>query len=134
MQTLLVDSSVILDVLADDPEWCAWSMAALEKASRDRRLIINPVVYTEVSIGFQKIEEVEAAIDTAGLRVMPIPREALFLAGKAFLSYRRQQGTKRSPLPDFFIGAHAAVAGIELLTRDPARVAHYFPGVGLITP
>ena len=134
MPNVLVDSNVILDVVEDDPNWCAWSMAALEQCSETNQLIINPIVYAEVSIGFQRIEQVEHAIATGGFKVVPIPKEALFLAGKAFLKYRRQKGLKSSPLPDFFIGAHAAVAGIKLVTRDRKRIGHYFPSVELVCP
>lgn len=134
MNRVLVDTSVILDVFEDDPHWYEWSGARLTELGDDNHLLINSVIYAEVSIGFEKIEDVEAAIGIAGFEFSEIPREALFLAGKAFLNYRRQTGTKRSPLPDFFIGAHAAVEELPLLTRDTQRVQRYFPTVRLICP
>jgi hypothetical protein len=134
MPGVLVDSSVILDVFLDDPKWAAWSLQELESNAQLHELHINPIIYTEVSIGFQRIEDLEAALVSAGFRFLPIPKEALFLAGKAYLNYRQRKGVKRSPLPDFFIGAHAAVQELALLTRDPGRVRTYFPTVKLISP
>jgi predicted nucleic acid-binding protein len=134
MNGLLVDSNIILDIFLDDPQWADWSEMTLNRYGYDHKLLINPIIYTEVSIGFERIEEVEAAINAADFEMLPIPKEALFLAGKAFLQYRRQKGTKSSPLPDFFIGAHAAVLGIDLITRDVSRYRTYFPTVNLITP
>jgi len=134
MPSVLVDSNVILDVVEHDPQWCEWSLSALEKYGESNQLIINPMIYAEVSIGFELIEEVEHALSKGGFTMAPIPKEALFLAGKAFLRYRRTQGTKVSPLPNFFIGAHAAVANITLLTRDTKRIKHYFPSVDLVSP
>ncbi len=134
MNGVLVDSNVILDVFLDDPDWADWSETMLSEHSMSGALYINPIVYTEVSIGFARIEELDAAITLAGFQIMELPKEALFLAGKAFLSYRRNQGTKTSPLPDFYIGAHAAVLDIPLLTRDTTRYHTYFPTVNLITP
>ena len=112
MSVVLVDSNIILDVVENDPDWCEWSLSLLEQYGESNQLIINPMVYAEVSIGFEMIEEVEDVLHEAGFKIVPIPKEGLFLAGKAFLRYRRQQGAKSSPLPDFFIGAHAAVAGV----------------------
>ena len=134
MKGLLVDSNVILDVFSDDPAWGDWSESMLDQHSVTHVLYINPVVYSEVSIGFARIEELEEAIEKAGFQMRRIPREALFLAGKAFLKYRRAEGRKTSPLPDFYIGAHAAVEGMELLTRDRARFQTYFPTVEIISP
>jgi predicted nucleic acid-binding protein len=134
MNGLLVDSNVILDIFLDDPQWANWSERTLNRYGHDHKLLINPMIYTEVSIGFERIEEVEAAMTAAGFEMLPIPKEALFLAGKAFLQYRRRRGAKSSPLPDFFIGAHAAVLGIDLITRDVSRYRTYFPTVNLITP
>ena len=134
MKGLLVDSNVILDVFSDDPAWGDWSESMLDQYSVTHVLYINPVVYSEVSIGFARIEELEEAIEKAGFQMRRIPREALFLAGKAFLKYRRAEGRKMSPLPDFYIGAHAAVEGMELLTRDRARFQTYFPTVEIISP
>lgn len=131
---LLVDTNVILDVIEDDPEWAAWSQAQLDAAALKYTLLINPVIYAELSIAYRRIEELEAMLATGGFRVEPIPREALFLAGKVFRQYRRKGGTKTGVLPDFFIGAHAAVAGILLLTRDQRRYRTYFPKLDIIHP
>lgn len=130
----LVDTSVLLDVLTDDPVWFDWSTDMLRTAADAGPLWINPVIYAEASVRFTKIEELEDALPVEDFRRVPLPWEAAFLAGKAFLRYRRSGGAKSSPLPDFFIGAHAAVAEIELLTRDASRVLTYFPTVRLITP
>ena len=131
---LLVDTNVILDVIEDDPQWAAWSQRQLDAASLHDELCINPVIYAELSMAYARIEELEAMLIQAGLPVEPIPRAALFLAGKVFLKYRRSGGKKTGVLPDFFIGAHAAVASIPLLTRDAARYRFYFPKLQLITP
>ncbi|NKQ37552.1 MAG: PIN domain-containing protein [Chloroflexi bacterium] len=134
MNELLVDSNVILDIFLDDPVWGDWSETALNQYGATHRLFINPIIYTELSIGFQRIEELEEAIGKAGFQILEIPKEALFLTGKVFLQYRRNKGTKSSPLPDFFIGAHAAVMNVALITRDVARYRTYFPTVTLISP
>jgi len=134
MSSVLVDSNIILDVVENDPKWCEWSLSTLEKCGESNQLIINPMIYAEVSIGFDLIEEVEHVLSVGGFTMAPIPKEALFLAGKAFLRYRRKQGTKASPLPDFFIGAHATVANVTLLTRDKKRIKYYFPSVDLVSP
>ena len=131
---LLVDTNVILDVVENDQQWAAWSQAQLEAASLKFTLLINPIIYAELSIAYQRIEELEAMLKSAGLRIDPIPREALFLAGRVFLKYRQHKGTKSGVLPDFFVGAHAAVADIPLLTRDVGRYRTYFPALKLITP
>lgn len=131
---LLVDTNVILDVIQDDPKWAAWSQAQLDSAALKEILVINPVIYAELSLAFQRIEELEAMLSRADLRIEPIPPEALFLAGKVFLQYRRKGGAKTGVLPDFFIGAHAAVAALTLLTRDTARYKTYFPKLELISP
>ena len=131
---LLVDTNVLLDVVTNDPQWAAWSQRQLEKLALQTRLVVNPVVYAELSIGFRQIEEVERILDSTGVEVEEIPRLALFLAGKAYRTYRARGGTRTGVLPDFFIGAHAAVAGIGLLTRDTRRYRSYFPTVELITP
>lgn len=133
-QQCLVDSNVLLDVLTDDPNWFDWSGAALEAAARKMQLCINPLIYAEVSVGFDRIEDLEAALPARDFVRLPLPLEAAFLAGKAFLAYRRAQGNKTSPLPDFYIGAHAAITGMPLLTRDSRCYRNYFPGVKLITP
>ena len=130
---VIVDTNVLLDVLQNDPQWAEWSQGQLESASLTDSLAINAVIYSELSMAFERIEELEAVLSEASLSVEAIPREALFLAGKAFLSYRRQ-GVKRSVLPDFYIGAHAAVGGFDLLTRDASRYRTYFPTVRLIAP
>jgi predicted nucleic acid-binding protein len=131
---LLVDTNVILDVISNDPQWAAWSQAQLDAASLKSTLLINPVIYAELSIAYERIEELESLVERAGFRLDPVPREALFLAGRVFLQYRKRRGTKTGVLPDFFIGAHAAVAGIPLLTRDVGRYTTYFPSLKLITP
>jgi predicted nucleic acid-binding protein len=134
MGGILVDSNIILDVFLDDPNWADWSESKLLEFSSMKKLWINPIIYAEVSIGFQTIEALESALHQAGFHLLEIPKEALFLAGKAFLSYRKNKGVKRSPLPDFYIGAQAAVLKMDLLTRDPSRYRTYFPTVRLITP
>lgn len=131
---ILVDTNVLLDVLEDDPQWAQWSQGQLEAAALRGRLAINAVIYSELSVAFARIEELESVIAEAGLSVEFIPREALFLAGKIFLDYRRRQGSKPSCLPDFYIGAHAAVSQYAILTRDVSRYRSYFPTVRLITP
>ncbi len=134
MKGILVDSNVILDIFLNDPNWADWSEANLAKYSAYTRLYINSIVYSEVSIGFERIEELEAAIIKAGFQMLEIPKEALFLAGKAYLKYRKVKGIKRSPLPDFYIGAQAAIFGMDLITRDVSRYQTYFPSVNLIHP
>lgn len=134
MNGVFIDSCILLDLFTDDPNWVNWSEKILDQYSQTNTLYINSIVYTEVSIGFNKIEELEKAIEQIGIRVLEIPREALFLAGKAFLKYRKNNGTKNSPLPDFFIGAHAAVSSFALITRDITKFKTYFPQVKLIHP
>jgi len=134
MTGTLVDSNVILDVLTEDPRWDAWSAAALAQAANAGPVYINPIIYAEVSIGVATIEEMEEVLPAASFPRLPIPLEAAFLAGKAFLRYRKRKGTKTTPLPDFFIGAHAAVAGLRLLTRDSRRYRTYFPSVQITAP
>lgn len=131
---ILVDTNVILDVLEDDPQWADWSQRQLDRAVLNDTLCINAVIYAELSIAYERIEQLEAMLTTAGFRVEAIPREALFLAGKAFVRYRRGRGAKSGVLPDFFIGAHAAVSNYPLLTRDMRRYATYFPTLVLISP
>ena len=130
----LIDSNVLLDILGEDREWAQWSMESLQAAGDQGPLVINPVIYSEVSIRFSRIEAMEEALPTEYFVRSPLPWEAAFLAGKCFLDYRRRGGAKRSPLPDFFIGAHAAVQKLKLLTRDGARYRTYFPAVELIAP
>ena len=134
MNGILVDSCVLLDLYTDDADWADWSEKILGQYSQTNTLYINSIIYTEVSIGFNLIEEVEAAIEQAGIKVLEIPREALFLAGKIFLSYRKSMGTKHSTLPDFYIGAHAIVSTFDLITRDISKFKTYFPNLNLIYP
>jgi len=131
---ILVDSNVILDLVTDDPRWADWSEGMLNHYDREGHLFINDIVFAEVSIGFERIEECDEMIVQGGFRTLPIPREALFLAGKAYLQYRRSGGNRTAPLPDFFIGAHAAVSQLPLLSRDRTRYQTYFPTVELIAP
>ncbi|MGO9803476.1 MAG: type II toxin-antitoxin system VapC family toxin [Steroidobacteraceae bacterium] len=131
---ILVDTNVLLDVLENDPQWAEWSQQQLETAALTDSLAINAVIYSELSLAFERIEDLEAVVVEASLRLEPIPREALFLAGKAFLDYRRRQGARTGVLPDFYIGAQAAVSGWPLLTRDVRRYRSYFPTVRLIAP
>lgn len=134
MSSVLVDSSVLLDVATADARWGEWSRAALTDLADRAVLVINPIVYAEVSIGYARVEEVEEALPRDLFRREGLPWEAAFLAGKAFLAYRRRGGARASPLPDFYIGAHAAVAGYGLLTRDPRPVRRHFPTVEIIAP
>jgi predicted nucleic acid-binding protein len=134
MKPTLVDSNVLLDVATGDPKWSEWASQALETAANESPLVINALIYAEVSIGYQRIEDLEQAIPAEIYRREPLPYEAAFLAGKAFLKYRRRGGARRSPLPDFYIGAHAAVADLRILTRDPRRYRAYFPSVVLVVP
>jgi hypothetical protein len=134
MNAVLVDSSIVLDLFTDDARYYEPSLALLSFWGTTHELCIDDIVYAEVSVGFGRIELLDQALSGSGFRHLPIPKEALFLAGKAFLGYRRRGGDRLSPLPDFFIGAHAAVAGIPLLTRDPARVRTCYPTVRILEP
>lgn len=134
MARVLIDSNVLLDVLTEDERWLSWSSNALERCAEQSILVINPVIYAEVSIGFERIEDLEDVLSPDAFERAALPYEAAFLAGKCFLAYRKRGGARRSPLPDFYIGAHAAVAGMSLLTRDPKRYRTYFPGLELIAP
>ena len=134
MKGVLVDSNVILDVFLNDLKWADWSESKLEEYSDHTSLYINSIIYSEISIGFELIEDLESAIRKAGFQLLEIPKEALFLAGKAYIKYKRRKGVKGTPLPDFFIGAQAAVLNLELLTRDVSRYQSYFPTVKLIAP
>ena len=134
MRGVLVDSNVILDVFLCDAHWVDWSEGVLGEYGAAFALHINPVIYAEVSVGFHRIEDLESAIHQGGFQMLELPKEALFLAGKAFLQYRRSTGVKRSPLPDFFVGAQAAVLGMSLITRDTSRYRTYFPSIDLICP
>jgi predicted nucleic acid-binding protein len=131
---VLVDSNVLLDIATDDPRWSKWSSEALAEAAEISPLVINPIVYAEVSIRYESIEELEAVLPADVFRRDPLPYDAGFLAGKAFVAYRRRGGRRSVPLPDFYIGAHGAVAGFRLLTRDASRYRTYFPTLELIAP
>jgi predicted nucleic acid-binding protein len=131
---VLVDSSVLLDTFTEDSKWFEWSALALARAAETSRLLVNPVIYAEISVRFDRIEDLDDALPLDRFAREPLPYDAAFLAGKVFLRYRRRGGQRSSPLPDFFIGAHAAVAGHRLLTRDPARFRSYFPKLDLISP
>ena len=134
MKGVLVDSNIVLDVFLNDPKWADWSESKLDEYDQLGALYINSIVYSEISIGFERIEDLESAIAKAGFKMLEIPKEALFLAGKAYLKYKKRKGTKRTPLPDFYIGAQAAVFNLDLITRDVSRYKRYFPTVKLITP
>jgi predicted nucleic acid-binding protein len=133
-EPVLVDSNVLLDVATEDRTWFAWSSSALARVGGEASLVVNPVVYAEVSVRYGRIEEVEAALPADLFRREAIPYEAAFLAAKCFVAYRRRGGRRAAPLPDFFIGAHAAVAGYRVLTRDASRFRTYFPGLDVIAP
>ena len=131
---ILVDSNVLLDVFTRDHHWYSWSLKALSDASSTNRLVINPIIYSEVSIGFNSVQKLDLVLNEIGLLNEPLSTEVSFLAGKAFLRYRQKGGNKTSPLPDFFIGAHAAHANYKLLTRDRHRFLNYFPKLQIIRP
>ena len=130
----LVDTNVLLDLVTDDPGWAGWSVQQLDAAALRGSVLINDIVYAELSVRFARIEELDTLVSDAGLVIAPMPRPALFLAAKVFQRYRAAGGTRSGVLPDFFIGAHAAVTGLPLLTRDVQRIRTYYPGVRLISP
>lgn len=134
MSETLVDSNVILDIMTEDRDWSEWSASALQRQADRSILVINPLVYAEVSIRFERIEDLDDALPPTLFRRDPLPWEAAFLAGKSFVAYRRRGGARHAPLPDFYIGAHAAVAGMALLTRDASRYRSYFPSLEMIAP
>ena len=134
MTAVLIDANVLLDVMTEDARWFAWSAAAVERAADRYRLVVNPVIYAEVSVRYSRIEELDAALPKTMFDREAIPYEAAFLAGKSFLAYRRRGGARQSPPADFFIGAHAAVAGYLLMTRDATRYRTCFPKLSLIAP
>ncbi len=134
MSGILVDTNVLLDVVTDDAAWADWSQRQLEIWALRGSLRINAVIYAELSIGFERIEDLEAVLSETGVTLVEIPRPALFLAGKTFRAYRRKGGGRSGVLPDFFIGAHAAVARLPLLSRDVGRYRTYFPTLELIVP
>lgn len=131
---MLVDTNVLVDVLENDPDWADWSLTQLQAQSRVHRLVINPIIYSELSLTFSTVEALDQALHGMQLRMLEIPKPALFLAGKAFVQYRRTGGQKSNVLGDFFIGAHAAVSGLPILTRDTRRYRNYFPSVKLVEP
>jgi predicted nucleic acid-binding protein len=130
----LVDTNVLLDIATNDPKWAPWSLHQLDAAAFRGPVLINAIVYAEFSIGYARVEQIDRVLDEVGIELAEIPRAALFLAGKVFQRYRAQGGSRTGVLPDFFIGAHAAVSQLFLLTRDPRRYRAYFPGIALITP
>ena len=134
MNKILIDSNILLDIFLNDTKWADWSIDTLNFYEKEHLLCINSIIYSEISIGFKKIEELETALANSGLKLLPIPKEALFLAGKVFLTYKKVKGTKSSTLPDFFIGAHAAIEDIPLITRDLKRYQYYFPKLKIISP
>lgn len=134
MSRVLVDANVLLDVLTDDAQWFDWSAAQLDACAAHAELCINPIVYAEVSVGFERIEELDDALPPDTFTRLELPWDAGFLAGKAFVQYRRAKGSRSSPLPDFYIGAHAAIEGMALLTRDARRFRTYYPKLELICP
>ena len=134
MSRILVDANVLLDVMTDDPRWYAWSAEQLDVCAAKAELCINPIIYAEVSVGFARIEELDEALPHDAFTRLGLPWEAGFLAGKAFVRYRRAKGSRTSPLPDFYIGAHAAVDGMALLTREAARYRSYYPTLKLVCP
>jgi predicted nucleic acid-binding protein len=131
---VLVDSCVITDLAIPESQWYQWSAETLEQLDKHHSLAINPIIYAECSVGYERIEEVESLFEHLGFAIKPIPKEALFLAGKAFLQYKQRKGEKSNVLPDFFIGAHATVSKYQLVTRDRGRFGSYFPDVPLIMP
>ena len=134
MTPVLVDSNVILDVATEDSLWRDWSSSRLQQLAERVILVINPIIYAEVSVGFARIEDLEDALPVSLFRRDTLPWEAGFLAGKCFLDYHHRGGAKTTPLPDFYIGAHAAIAGFRLLTRDASRYRTYFPTLQIISP
>lgn len=130
----LVDSNVLLDVITEDDEWFEWSAARLAEAADRGALFVNPLIYAEVAAGFERIEDLDDALPSSYYRRVALPWESAFLAGQCFVRYRRRGGTRRAPMPDFYIGAHAAIAGLTLLTRDAERYRAYFPTLHLVAP
>ena len=132
--SVLVDSNVLIDVLSEDARWFDWSAKALAHAAERTALCINPIVYAEISVGYATVAALDAVLPEAQFERLPLPFAAGFLAGRAFVEYRRKGGVRTSPLPDFYIGAHALIEGHTLLTRDPARYRTYFPKLKLVSP
>lgn len=133
-EATLVDSCILIDVLADDPQWADWSLTQLDDLGRQAPLVINPIILAEISPRFERADDLEAALASLPLVREALPWDAAFLAGQAFKIYRKAAGLKRSPMPDFYIGAHALVNGLQLLTRDAARYQTYFPRLGIVAP
>jgi hypothetical protein len=131
---ILVDSNVIIDVMSNDQAWGAWSEAALAEAADGDEIAINPIIYAEIAFGFETMTALDQALGAGDFRRLALPYEAGFVAGRAFVEYRRRGGVRTSPLPDFYIGAHAAIQGLRLLTRDPRRYQSYFPAIQLVAP
>lgn len=131
---MLVDTNILVDVFENDPDWADWSIRQLQAQSKVHRLVINPIIYAELSLTFAAVESLDSVLGAMELRMLDIPKPALFLAGKAFVQYRRSGGVKNNVLGDFFIGAHAAVSGMPILTRDTRRYRTYFPTVTLVSP
>ncbi len=134
MEATLVDSNVILDVITEDAEWLDWSATALARQADAGPLVVNAIVYAEVAAGFERIEDLDAVLPEDYYQRQPMPWEAAFLAGRSFVKYRQRGGQRRSPLPDFYIGAHALIAGLTLLTRDARRYRTYFPKLRIVAP
>ena len=134
MPRVLVDANILIDIATDDPIWGKWSAEALERVARGRQLLINPLIYAEVSVAFSRIEDLDQLLPATVFQREDLPWEAGFLAGKAYLAYRRRGGARSSPMPDFYIGAHAALRRHILLTRDRGRYETYFPTVQLVSP
>ncbi|MES1943265.1 PilT protein domain-containing protein [Salinisphaera sp. PC39] len=132
--TYLIDSDILLDVVQEDPEWFAWSADTLAEISEHGTMAINPIIYAEVSMGFERIEDMERVLPASDFRRLSLPPEAARMAGERFMRYRRDGGKRRSPMPNFLVGAHAAVAGLTLVTRDAGRFRTYFPSVTLVAP
>ena len=134
MAVILIDSCIVTDLADPESAWFEWSASTLERLDKNNTMVINPIIYAECSVGFARIEDMETLFETLGFAMKPVPREALFLAGKAFLQYKKRKGEKGNVLPDFFIGAHAAISGYSLISRDKGRFSTYFPSVELIIP
>jgi len=134
MHGILVDSNILLDIFLDNPDWADWSVARLNRFAQTFPLYINPVIYSEISLGFESIEVLENILKEMDIRILQIPKEALFLSGEVYLKYRKGRGIKHSPMPDFYIGAQAAVNELSLLTRDSKNYRFYFPTVRIISP
>lgn len=130
----LVDANVLLDIFTEDEEWFDWSAAMLERVADEGPLFVNPIIYAEIAVRFDRIEDLDEAVPPSFCRRLPLPWAAGFLAARAYQHYRRGGGVRRSPMPDFYIGAHAAVAGLDLLTRDARRYRQYFPTITIIAP